>query len=62
MVDARKINSELLERIANIYNWLNGQIEKSDSSCKACGKCCDFDNFDQINQTSHKKYAGGEMQ
>ncbi len=39
----------LLQKVAEIYNWLNTQIRdnnKLTGQCKACGKCCDFDKFD----------------
>jgi Fe-S-cluster containining protein len=42
-------NSQLLKSIAEIYNWLDLQIRDSsklDGACKACGKCCDFAQFD----------------
>jgi len=36
----------LLEKVAEIYDWLDAQIcENADlaGQCNACGKCCDFD-------------------
>ncbi len=39
----------LLQKVAEIYNWLDTQIRdnnKLTGQCKACGKCCDFDKFD----------------
>ena len=42
-------SNQLLKRVAEVYNWLDGQIENSDElvgECKACGKCCDFDSFE----------------
>ena len=42
-------NNRLLKRVAEIYDRLALQICKSADlagQCDACGKCCDFDNFD----------------
>ena len=39
----------LLEKVAEIYDWLDAQIcENADLAgrCNVCGKCCDFDGFD----------------
>ena len=41
-------DSRLLDRVAEIYKWLDLQISKSADSagkCNACGDCCDFDTF-----------------
>ena len=41
-----KNSTELLKRVAGIYNWLDLQVRNnSDLSgqCDACGKCCNFD-------------------
>lgn len=41
-----KNSTELLKRVAGIYNWLHLQVrDNSDLSghCDVCGKCCDFD-------------------
>ena len=49
MVAERKANNPLFERVAEIYKWLDLQIcEAGDSAgvCEACGKCCDFAQFD----------------
>ncbi|MHC4483022.1 MAG: YkgJ family cysteine cluster protein [Planctomycetota bacterium] len=49
MVAGCKTNKQLLERVAEIYNWLDSQIHQDISlagACRACGKCCNFDNFD----------------
>jgi len=38
-----------LKRVAEIYDWLDLQIRDSGNlagACDACGKCCDFKNFD----------------
>ena len=42
-------NSQLLEKVAEIYNWLDLQTRHYSSVagvCNACGRCCDFDSFD----------------
>ena len=44
-----KSNKLLLQKVAEIYNWLDWQIRGSPDlagRCKACGKCCDFKGFD----------------
>jgi len=49
MVAACQTNKRLLEKVAEIYNWLDTQIRdnnKLTGQCNACGKCCDFDKFD----------------
>lgn len=42
--------TNLLNKVAQIYTWLDDQIasqpEGEKGSCRACGKCCDFDKFD----------------
>ncbi len=45
MVAGCGTNNRLLEKVAEIYNWLDTQIRdnnKLTGQCKACGKCCDF--------------------
>ena len=42
-------NNQLIEKIAEIYDWLDSQIRRysnNDNGCEMCGKCCDFDAFD----------------
>ena len=42
-------NRKLLERVAEIYKWLDLQISSAGSmagTCRACGDCCDFEGFD----------------
>ena len=49
MVEECKANHQFLRRVAEIYKWLDLQIcEAGDSAgaCEACGKCCDFAQFD----------------
>ena len=47
MVAEGGVNNRLLERVAEIYNWLDSQISRHGDLaglCEACGKCCDFGN------------------
>lgn len=49
MVGGCKTNNQLLKRVAEIYDCLDLQIRKSGDSgraCEACGKCCDFAEFE----------------
>ena len=43
-----KSNSPIIDKLAEIYEWLDLQSQQysgSDKTCVACGKCCDFENF-----------------
>ena len=45
MVAGCGTNNRLLEKIAEIYTWLDTKIRdnnKLTGQCNACGKCCDF--------------------
>ena len=47
MVAECRTNSQLLEGVAEVYDWLDLQIHDGGDLagvCDACGKCCDFDN------------------
>jgi len=49
MVAGQTIDSRLLEKVAEVYAWLELQIGRNGKlagSCRACGNCCDFGNFD----------------
>jgi hypothetical protein len=49
MVAGSEIDVQLLERIAEIYKWLQMQISTGSNIsgvCRACGDCCDFESFD----------------
>ena len=49
MVAECRTNNRLLEKVAEIYTWLDTQIREDNEligRCDACGKCCDFDGFD----------------
>ena len=46
MVERLTTNEKLLDEVAEIYDWLDSQINsKLSSECEACGKCCDFKAF-----------------
>ena len=41
-------NRDVLGRVAEIYGWLDSQIEdnsESQGKCGECGRCCDFDIY-----------------
>ncbi len=49
MVAEGKETEKLVEKVAEIYNWLDSQILKNKNrlaECRACGSCCAFDKFD----------------
>lgn len=49
MVAEFKVNPRLTAKVAEIYNWLDSQIQKKPDlvqKCSACGKCCNFAKFD----------------
>lgn len=49
MVAGCGTDRRLLNRVAEIYKWLDSQVcRHSDlaGACKSCGNCCDFDGFD----------------
>ncbi|MHC4641449.1 MAG: hypothetical protein ACYS32_07370 [Planctomycetota bacterium] len=49
MVVKPKAKSELLNKVAEIYDWLDEQIRLSEGPgvrCDGCGRCCDFEAFD----------------
>jgi len=42
-------NAKLLKKVAEIYRWLDLQINSNPNlagKCQMCGKCCDFARFD----------------
>ncbi len=44
-----EIDSWLVEEVAEIYRWLDGQVRRHREAagvCRACGECCDLDAFD----------------
>jgi len=42
-----KTQNELIEKVNEIYRWVDEQIAASDeqNNCNACGKCCDFKTY-----------------
>jgi len=49
MVGKYQPNRQLINKVTEVYNWLNSQIEDHKDlagRCRACGKCCDFESFD----------------
>jgi Fe-S-cluster containining protein len=43
-------NSFVCKKVAEIYNWLDTQIQQNNLivQCEACGRCCDFAKFDHL--------------
>ena len=39
---------QLIKSVREIYSQLDSQLAGSDFSCRACGQCCDFKNFDHL--------------
>ncbi len=49
MVAGTGAKNQLLNKVAEIYEWLDEQIQLSDDlvvKCDGCGRCCDFEAFD----------------
>jgi len=49
MVAGSQANKRLLERVAEVYKWLDLQACHGGDmagACKSCGDCCDFEGFD----------------
>lgn len=49
MVAGCEVNDQLLQRVAEVYTWLDEQIQHCGElagTCAACGDCCDFEGFD----------------
>ena len=49
MVAGSETDRRLLEKVAEVYNWLDLQICSGGNmagTCKSCGDCCDFESFD----------------
>jgi hypothetical protein len=45
MVGKCRTNGLLVKKVAEIYNWLDSQVESHKDlagRCEACGRCCDF--------------------
>jgi len=48
VVGRSQTDTRLLERVAEVYNWLEQQIRSGGSlagACRSCGDCCDFEGF-----------------
>jgi Fe-S-cluster containining protein len=41
-----KKNNQLIEKVAEVYAWLDLKISNCGNNCQVCGKCCDFESFD----------------
>jgi hypothetical protein len=37
---------EIAGAVAEVYEWIDLQIGQTASQCEACGKCCDFEDYD----------------
>lgn len=35
----------VLQAVQQVYDWLDEKIAEMNSSCQACGRCCDFDAY-----------------
>ena len=49
MVVGRRKNQHLIQKVEQIYSWLDSQISSNvdlAGTCDACGRCCDFSGFD----------------
>jgi Fe-S-cluster containining protein len=49
MVAQCRADNRLIEKVAEIYDWLDVQVRRCGElagACKSCGNCCDFDGFD----------------
>lgn len=49
MVAGSEADRRLLERVAEVYKWLDLQVCSGGDvagTCRSCGDCCDFDGFD----------------
>ena len=42
---------QIIQEVDAIYQWLDEQLSEMESSCRACGNCCDFESF------GHKLYV-----
>jgi Fe-S-cluster containining protein len=48
-VGRSQTETRLLERVAEVYNWLEQQVRSGSSlagACRSCGDCCDFEGYD----------------
>jgi Fe-S-cluster containining protein len=40
-----KAETQIIEAVSAVYRWLDERAARMGQSCKACGKCCDFERF-----------------
>ncbi|MBE0537010.1 MAG: hypothetical protein IH624_15205 [Phycisphaerae bacterium] len=38
--------ADVAEAVADVYTWIDAQIAASKATCRACGRCCDFERYD----------------
>ena len=38
-------DSQIIQKVDAIYQWLEGELAHLFQSCQACGNCCDFESF-----------------
>ena len=38
-------HTQIIQEVEAIYRWVDEQVGLLDSSCQACGECCDFERF-----------------
>ena len=41
-----KNESVIIEKVAEVYDWIDRKSRPQNQSCRACGKCCDFQSYD----------------
>ncbi len=39
-------DSHVIGAVAEVYAFIDSRVAETDSACKVCGKCCDFDSYD----------------
>jgi len=39
-------NSQIIQKVAEIYQWLDSETTGYANLCCSCGKCCDFTTYD----------------
>lgn len=37
--------SQIIQKVRDIYRWVDEQVAQTNSACRACGQCCDFEAF-----------------
>jgi hypothetical protein len=54
--ESNRIHCKELRKVAEIYDWIDQQLDSAgdlSGRCDACGRCCDFDAYD------HRLYVTG---